>query len=114
MMLKKIVIRLGVCVAVLAVIVWYFFFDMGRLPKGTLVASYRSPANTHTVNIYECAGNATVADSVRAEVVTGNTTRNIYWQYKAGFEGFEWLSEDTVCINGIQLNVLTDTYDWRR
>ena len=55
-MLKKALLRLGVCAAVLAALVWYFFFDMGRLPKGTLVASCPSPALTHTVNIYECAG----------------------------------------------------------
>ena len=113
-MLKKIAIRLGVCIAVLVIIVWYFFFDMSRLPKGTLIASYRSPANIYTVNVYECAGNATVADSLRAEVVTGNTTRNIYWQYNVGLEECEWISENTVRINGVQLNVLSDTYDWRR
>ena len=112
-MLKKALLRLGVCAAVLAALVWYFFFDMGRLPKGTLVASCPSPALTHTVNIYECAGNATTADSVR-EVVTGGASRNIYWQYKADFEECEWLSEDEVCINGTRLNVLSDTYDWRR
>ena len=113
-MLKKALLRLGVCAVVLAALVWYFFFDMGRLPKGTLVASCPSPALTHTVNIYECAGNATTADSVRAEVVTGGASRNIYWQYKADFEECEWLSEDEVCINGTRLNVLNDTYDWRR
>lgn len=112
-MLKKIVLRLGICIAVLVAIVWYSFFDTNNLPEGAFIASYPSPAATHVVNVFKCTGNATVADSLRAEVVTGNTVRNIYWKYDESLHSVEWISEDVVSINGTQLNVRRDVYDWR-
>ena len=79
-----------------------------------LVASYPSPNEVHMVNVYVCAGNATVADSIRAEVITGAKTRNIYWQYDETDCLCEWLSDEIICINGKVLNVLSDTYDCRQ
>ena len=87
---------------------------MERLPDGELIASSQSPGGKHVVNIYLCKGGATVADSIRAEVVTGNTKRNIYWQYKESECMCEWASEDVVCINGRELNVTVESYDWRQ
>ena len=48
--------------------------------------------------------------------VTNNNTgkeKNIYWQYRCTEANIVWLDEDTVQINGIELNVKRDTYDYR-
>lgn len=93
--------------------VWYFFIDMSHLPEGVLMATYISPDGERVVNTYLCSGGATTADSVRGEVVYKGKTRNIYWQYKESYARCQWLSENVIDINGIILNVETETYDWR-
>ena len=114
-MKKKRITIVGICLAFIAVVAyWYFFIDTNHLPTGTLIASYPSPDGTFTVNVYECESNATSANSLRAEVVTEGKTRNIYWQYDESLYSVEWISEKVVSINGVQLDVLSDIYDWRR
>ena len=38
---------------------------------------------------------------------------NIYWNYHEDHAEVEWIDDETVIINGIQLNVLTEIYDFR-
>ena len=114
-MQKKRIMIIGICFVLIVVLAyWYFFVDTNHLPLGTLIASYPSPNGMFTVNVYNCDGNATTASSLRAEVVTKHRTRNIYWQYDESLHSVEWIAENVVRINGIQLNVLSDVYDWRR
>lgn len=113
-MKKKSVITVGICIILFAITYWFFFVDTEHLPTGTLIASFPSPDAVYTVNVYECRGNATSADSLRAEVITNDGTRNIYWQYDDSLRSVEWISENVVSINGIHLDVLSDMYDWRR
>lgn len=77
---------------------------LDNLPKGELIDSSISPNGKYTVNAYLCSGNATTDFSVRCEVVDSETSkcRNIYWK-----------SDEVVVINDVELNVLTDKYDWR-
>lgn len=114
-MQKKNKIVISICLVFIVVLFyWYFFVDTNHLPSGELIASYPSPDGTAIVNVYNCEGNATSSDSLRAEVVIGDKIRNIYWQYDESLHSVEWISEDIVNINGIQLNVFSDVYDWRR
>jgi len=39
---------------------------------------------------------------------------NIYWDYRIEDADIEWTDEDTVVINGHSIDVLKETYDWRR
>ena len=93
----------------------YFFFGMEHLPKGELMETVYSPEESYKINSYLTDGGATVANSVRCEVVDISTgeSRNIYWQYRCKIAEIEWIDEKTVNINGKELNVLTDSYDWR-
>ena len=109
---QKYWIAIGITVTLF--LVWYFFFDMDNLPKGELAASSVSPGGEYAVNLYLCGGNATTADSVRGEVVFQEKARNIYWQYEEYKCDVRWESDTVVNINGISLDVRTDTYDWRR
>lgn len=110
---KRILLRLLILCLLMLVFVWWFFVDMSHLPEGTLMGAYISPDGEYVVNTYLCSGNATVADSVRCEVVYNGKKRNIYWQYKEFRAKCTWISENTIDINGIILDVETEAYDWR-
>ena len=40
--------------------------------------------------------------------------RNIYWNYHCSDTVIEWLNDQTAVINGITLNVLKETWDYRK
>lgn len=88
---------------------------MEYLPHGELVDTTVSPNNEYVVNAYLCSGNATTDFSIRCEVVDlkTNKSRNIYWNYHQEDVSWYWKSQDVIVINNIELNVLTDEYDWR-
>lgn len=88
---------------------------MSRLPEGELLGEYPSFSAVCSVNIYRCSAGATVADSVRGEVVFENGKRKtIYWAYHESKADVQWLDGETVSINGRILNIYHDKYDWRR
>lgn len=103
-------------VIIIVIGVFFHFFDMTHLPQGELIKESLSPSGKYTLNLYLCKGNATAANSVRGEIIVNgkNTARNIYWQYKEDNATIHWITDETVSINGITLNVNTDSYDWRR
>ena len=89
---------------------------MGHLPEGDLLESYLSPSGEYTLNIY-VSSPALSSSAIRGEIVYNNRNykkKNIYWQYKVDDANVIWVEEDTVLINGVKLNVLKDTYDYRR
>lgn len=84
------------------------------LPKGRFISDAVSPDADRIVKVYRCNEGATVDFAIRCEVSgKGLVTRNIYWQYHASEASVSWLDNDTVCINGILINVLTERYDYR-
>ena len=108
--MKKIITVLLFMTIILA-----FSSCMMFLPKGEFMESVESPTKEYTINSYLCSGNATTGFSVRCEAVNNHSgkARNIYWQYKCKTADIYWLDDFTVSINGIKLNVKTDSYDWR-
>lgn len=90
-------------------------FGLDNLPQVKLIDSSVSPNGKYTVNAYLCSGNATTDFSVRCEVVDSETSkcRNIYWKYHQEDVSLYWKSDEVVVINDVELNVLTDKYDWR-
>lgn len=88
---------------------------MDDLPQGELMETVYSPDRTYRINSFLVSGNATVDFCVRCEVVENSSgkKRNIYWEYRCESSDVEWIDNTTVKINGENLNVLTDSYDWR-
>ena len=88
---------------------------MKNLPEGEWMDSVTSPDGTYQIRAYLVNGGATVAWAVRCEVVTISTgkARNLYWEYRCNTAEIRWVDEVTVEINGIQLDVRKDSYDWR-
>lgn len=85
------------------------------LPTGELICASTSPNGNYTIQAYLCDGGATTDQAIRAEVLNSASgkVRNIYWQYHAYEADIEWLSDTLVRINGIELDVRTDAYDYR-
>lgn len=116
-MLKKIITVIIIIGLALFVSIYYFFYDMDRLSGGTIIAEETSPDGTYTVKAYLGEHGATVADTVRGELVFNNMVRkpkNIYWNYREEEAVIYWIDEDTVVINEIELDVPGEVYDFRR
>jgi hypothetical protein len=96
-------------------LIFRFFISMDYLPKGDLIGSYESPDKTYVVNMYLTNCGATCAYAVRGELIDNarSTKRNIYFKYKEQRAEVTWVDADTVIINGIELDVPHEKYDWR-
>ena len=104
-----------ICLSICCIFCSCGLYSMNNLPTGELIDQEISPGGKYKVNSYLVSGNATVDFSVRCEVVeiaTGST-RNIYWQYHMESADVVWIDDHTVNINGVVLDVQTDSYDWR-
>ena len=73
-----------------------------------------SPEGTHTVTAMLVNGGATVAYSVKVYLKALPFDILIYNKYKQKTVTITWLSEDVICINGVDLDLSKgETYDWR-
>ncbi|WP_274309931.1 DUF5412 domain-containing protein [Solibacillus daqui] len=96
--------------------IYWFFFDMNRLPTGEYLTEATSPDGTYTVKAYVNSPSLSV-DAVRGELIfnkKNGKTKNIYWNYRESRATIEWLDHQTVVINGHTLHVPNDRYDFRR
>ncbi len=97
--------------------VYWAFFDMKRLPEGEFLTEEISPNGEYTVKAYVTNGGATTPYSVRGELVFNekkNKTKNIYWDSREENAEIAWKGNHTVVINGHELDVRKDKYDFRR
>jgi len=104
-------------ILVLFLAINHFFFNINSLPEGEFLHLTESPNGDYTVNAYVSESGATVADAVRVEVVYHNKrdkTKNIYWGYRESEAKIIWIDNDTVSINGVELDVQNEVYDWRK
>lgn len=116
-MLKKIFMVIMIIGLTLFIAVYYFFYDMSRLSGGTIIAEETSPDGTYTVKAYLGEHGATVANTIRGELVFNHMARkpkNIYWNYREEEAVVFWVDEDTVVINEKELDVPDEVYDYRR
>ena len=113
-----IVVSIITCVfiALCTKVLYRCFFDLNNLPAGTYISESISPNKQYIIKAYLCSGNGTTDNSVRCEVIDlkNKEKKNIYWQYKIDKADIYWRNNVIVCINGKQLNILKDSYDWRR
>ena len=104
-------------VLVLLITLNYFFFNINRLPEGEFLRMIESPNGDYTVKTYVLRGGSTVAEAVRGEVIyhqKKDKKKNIYWGYRESEAKITWIGNDIVSINGIDLDVRKEVYDWRK
>ncbi|MED0676191.1 DUF5412 family protein [Aneurinibacillus thermoaerophilus] len=117
---KKVLLGLIILILIFAGVIGYvyysLFYSMSNLPKGDFIKKVDSPDKNYTIQMYIVNGGATVSTAVRGELITNKkgTKKNIYWDYKTSDTNVKWLDNDTVSINGHEINVEKDVYDFRR
>ncbi len=102
-------------ISILGYGIYWAFYDIQRIEGQEIIQEVSSPNGTHTVTAYLNHGGATTDYAVLCSVKTNgqNKERNIYWQYHCEEADIVWVDEHTVQINGVELNVKKDTYDYR-
>ena len=111
----KVFIPITIVIAVGISAVHWAFFDIQRIEGQELINEAASPDGKYTVLAYLNSGGATTDYAVLCAVRNNETekAKNIYWNYPCTEAKIVWNDEDTVTINGIELNVDKDTYDYR-
>lgn len=95
--------------------IYWAFYDIQRIEGQEVIHEVTSPNGTYTVTAYLNDGGATAGYAVLCSIKTSgrNNEKNIYWQYHCENANIVWVDDQTVQINGVQLNVTRDTYDYR-
>ncbi|WP_427340738.1 DUF5412 domain-containing protein [Caloranaerobacter sp. DY30410] len=115
--LKRIVFIIFILAALLSYGVYWAFFDMTRLPKGEFLTESTSGDGNYTIKIYLCNGGATTSFAIRGELNFNKKLKkpkNIYWNYREDSVEIKWVDNDTVIINGHELDLPNETFDFRR
>jgi hypothetical protein len=114
--LKNIFIIIAVMVGGAAYFINCAFYDIQRIKGQEYLAESTSPNGTYTVTAYLNNGGATTSYAVLGRLKNNKKgrTKNIYWQYRCEKAEMEWLDDETIKINGIELNVKNEIYDYRR
>lgn len=102
-------------IAILGYGIYWAFYDIQRIEGQEIIGEVSSPEGTYTVTAYLNNGGAATGYAVLCSVKTNgqNKEKNIYWQYHCEEADIVWVDEYTVQINGVELNVEKDTYDYR-
>lgn len=106
-----------ILVALLSYGVYWAFFDMTRLPKGEFLTESTSVDGNYTIKVYLCNGGATTSFAIRGELNFNKKLKkpkNIYWNYREDSADIKWVDNDTVIINGHELDLPNETFDFRR
>ena len=117
--LVPVIITASILLIIFALIsygIYWAFFDIQRLDGQEVIAVSDSPDSSYTVTAYLNNGGATTDYAVLCAVKNNKTgkERNIYWNYHCSTADIQWLDDKTVSINGIELDVTKDEYDYRR
>lgn len=86
------------------------------IPKGKYLNESVSPNKTYTVKTYLCNGGATVAYSIKGELIINSKRgkpKNIYWDYKIDKADITWIDDNIVSINGHKIKLPYGEYDYR-
>lgn len=110
-----IVIVFSLIIAFVIYGIHWAFFDIQRIEGQEVIEEVLSPNDNYTITAYLNNGGATSDYAVLCSVTDNQTgkERNIYWQYHCSEAEIEWKDEKTVIINGVELDVLKDSYDYR-
>jgi hypothetical protein len=114
-----VIITVSILLIIFALIsygIYWAFFDIQRLDGQEVMIASESPDSLYTVTAYLNNGGATTDYAVLCAVKNNKTgkNRNIYWNYHCSTADIQWLDNKTVIINGIELDVTKDKYDYRK
>ncbi len=115
MKIKKIFVVM-VAISFLVFLLGYWaFYDIQRLEGQELISESISPNGEYTIYAYRNGGGATTGNAVLCTLKNNYTgkKRNIYWNYRCTNANIEWISDQLVSINTIELDVKKDKYDYR-
>ena len=121
--MKKWLVPVIIAVSILLIIIafisygiYWAFFDIQRIDGQEIITTSDSPDASYTVTAYLNSGGATTDFAVLCSVKNNKTgkERNIYWNYHCQNADIQWLDNKTVSINGVELDVIKDLYDYRR
>ena len=92
------------------------FLDIQRISGQEYLNESTSPNGAYTVTAYLNNGGATVDYAVLGRLKNNKSgkIKNIYWQYHCEKAEMEWMNNETLKINGKELNVKDEIYDYRR
>ncbi len=118
-MLQKLIeacLALVLVISFFAYSVNWLFFGIQRIEGQDKITEVSSADNKYTVTAYLNSGGATTGWSVLGTLTDNEIgkNKNIYWQYDCSEADIYWIDETTVSINDVELNVLKDTYDYRK
>lgn len=108
---------IGLFIALILAILYlfyYLFFSMSRLPEGEFLEKYTSPNGTYELSIYLSEGED---NAIRGELNSSELHidgKNIYWEFPKETVYVKWIDNDTVQINGHELELPNSLYDSRR
>lgn len=108
------VVGVSLLVTILTPIYIYKSNSIRHIPEGELINSVSSANKEYTVNTYLTSG--TLSDfAVRGELINRlGIKKNIYWEYHEKNGDIKWINEKSVSINGKELKVPEETYDFRK
>ncbi len=111
----KVIIPIILVITIGIYAIHWAFFDIQRIDGQELINEVVSPDGKYTVSAYLNNGGATTDYAVLCSVRNNETdkAKNIYWNYHCTKAEIEWIDEKTIAINGVELNVTKDTYDYR-
>lgn len=111
----KIIVSLVVILAIATSCMYRTFFDIQSIDGQQILQEVPSPSGSNTLIVYLNNGGATTDYAVLCAVKDNQSgrERNIYWQYHRSDASIQWLDDDTAVINGIELDVWKDSYDYR-
>ena len=114
--LFKIIIAIAIIIGGVAYAFNWAFLNIQRLNGQEYLTELSSPNGTYTVTAYLNNGGATTSYAVLGtlENNVNGKVKNIYWEYRCEKAEMEWLNDETIRINGIELNVKNEIYDFRR
>jgi uncharacterized protein YpmB len=92
------------------------FYDIQRINGQEYLKELTSANGTYTVTAYLNNDGATTGYAVLGTLKNNKNgkTKNIYWQYHCEKADMKWFDDDTIEINGKELNVKNEIYDYRR
>ena len=115
---QYIIICVIIAIVVIGIVygIKWSFSDIQRINGQEYITESTSPDGKYTVTAYLNNGGATTDYAVLATLKNNKNgkTKNIYWQYHCEEADIEWLSDDTIKINEVELNVKNEIYDYRK
>jgi len=91
------------------------FYDIQRIHGQEYITETTSPNGTYTVTASLNNGGATTGCAILGTLKNNKSgkSKNIYWKYHCEKADMQWLDDETIKINGVELKVKNEVYDYR-